>query len=83
MTDTTQQDHSALLATALTLSEALPYMRRFAGKTFVIKHRIAHADGTEALEGFERRILVVRDPDSARGIRAIEMPEDMRARLGG
>ncbi len=55
----------------------------WAGKTFVIKHRIAHADGTEALEGFERRILVVRDPDSARGIRAIEMPEDMRARLGG
>lgn len=54
----------------------------WAGKTFVVKHRIAHADGAEALDGFERRIFVVKDPESSRGIRAIDVPEDLKARLG-
>lgn len=37
-----------LLETAKTLSEALPYMRRFAGQTFVIKYG-GHAMGEEAV----------------------------------
>ena len=60
MTDTTQQDHSALLATALTLSEALPYMRRFAGKTFVIKYG-GHAMGDEDLAiQFARDVVLLK-----------------------
>ena len=51
------------------------------GKTFLIKHRIMHADGREALEGFERRIFVIKDPAMERGMRAVEMPEDLRARF--
>ena len=51
------------------------------GKTFVIKHRIMHADGREALEGFERRIFVIKDPELDRGIRAMSPPDEIRARL--
>ena len=38
----------ALLAKAETLVEALPYMQRYAGKTFVVKYG-GHAMGDEAL----------------------------------
>ena len=48
-----------------------------------MKHRITHADGTLALEGFERRIMVVKALDSPRGIRAIDVPADVRARFDG
>ena len=51
------------------------------GKTFLIKHRIMHADGREALEGFERRIFVIKDPEMERGMRAVEMPDELRARF--
>ena len=51
------------------------------GKTFLIKHRIVHADGREALEGFERRIFVIKDPEMERGMRAVEMPDELRARF--
>jgi 4-hydroxybenzoyl-CoA thioesterase len=51
------------------------------GKTFLIKHRIMHADGREALEGFERRIFVIKDPAMERGMRAVEMPDELRARF--
>ena len=51
------------------------------GKTFVVKHRIVHIDGREALEGFERRIFVIKDPTSERGIRAIAVPDEIRARF--
>ena len=51
------------------------------GKTFLIKHRIVHADGRGALEGFERRIFVIKDPEMERGMRAVEMPDELRARF--
>jgi 4-hydroxybenzoyl-CoA thioesterase len=51
------------------------------GKTFVVKHRIMHADGREALEGFERRIFVIKDPALERGIKAIAVPDELRARF--
>jgi len=57
------------------------WVDEWAGKTFVVRHRVDHADGRVALEGFERRILVVKDPESDRGIKAIEVPEDIRARF--
>jgi 4-hydroxybenzoyl-CoA thioesterase len=57
-------------------------LEEWAGKTFRMSHRIVHADGTEALEGFERRIFVVRAPESPRGMKAIDAPEAIRARFG-
>lgn len=57
------------------------WLDEWAGKTFVVRHRLVHADGSEALEGFERRIMVVKAPDSARGIRAIDVPPELRARF--
>ncbi|BBK35352.1 acetylglutamate kinase [Allostella sp. ATCC 35155] len=48
------------LAKAATLSEALPYMRRYAGKTFVVKYG-GHAMGDERVaELFARDIVLLR-----------------------
>jgi 4-hydroxybenzoyl-CoA thioesterase len=51
------------------------------GKTFVVKHKLTHADGRPALEGFERRVWVKRDPDHKIGIRALAVPEEVKARF--
>jgi acetylglutamate kinase len=49
-----------LMATARTLSEALPYMRRFAGQTFVIKFG-GHAMGEpELAERFARDVVLIK-----------------------
>jgi acetylglutamate kinase len=49
-----------LLETAQTLSEALPYMRRFAGQTFVIKYG-GHAMGEEELAArFARDVVLIK-----------------------
>jgi acetylglutamate kinase len=48
------------LATARTLSEALPYMRRFAGRTIVVKYG-GHAMGDEQVAlGFARDIVLLK-----------------------
>jgi len=48
------------LAKARTLSEALPYMRRYSGRTFVIKYG-GHAMGDEALgQSFARDIVLLK-----------------------
>jgi len=48
------------LEVARTLSEALPYMRRFAGQTFVVKYG-GHAMGDEAVaEQFARDIVLLK-----------------------
>lgn len=48
------------LGKATTLSEALPYMRRYAGKTFVVKYG-GHAMGNERLgEMFARDIVLLK-----------------------
>ena len=53
-------DRSEWLAKASTLSEALPYMRRYAGKTFVVKYG-GHAMGDERIaELFARDIVLLR-----------------------
>ena len=50
----------AQLQVAATLIEALPYMRRFAGATFVIKYG-GHAMGSAALaEGFARDVVLLK-----------------------
>ncbi len=52
------------------------------GKAFVVTHRLEHADGALAAEGFERRVMVREDPDSPAGIRAVEFPDEIRERFG-
>ena len=48
------------LRTAATISEALPYMRRFAGRSFVIKYG-GHAMGDSALaHGFARDVVLLK-----------------------
>jgi 4-hydroxybenzoyl-CoA thioesterase len=51
------------------------------GKTFVVKHKLTHADGRPALEGFERRVWIKTDPSRPTGFRATEVPESVRARF--
>ncbi len=50
-------------------------------KTLLVKHRLQHADGRPALEGFERRAWVVSAPESPRGMTAVEIPPDIIARF--
>lgn len=53
-------DQEARQARARILSEALPYMRRFAGQTFVIKYG-GHAMGSEALaDDFARDVVLLK-----------------------
>ena len=74
----TTYKNAAKLGSDLTITS---WIDAWEGKTFLIKHRIMHADGREALEGFERPIFVIKDPAMERGMRAVEMPEDLRARF--
>mgnify|MGYP001159994890 FL=1 len=74
----TTYKNACKLGASLTMTS---WVDEWAGRTFVMKHRIVHADGSEALEGFERRVMVVKDPESDRGIRAIEAPDDLRVRF--
>ena len=57
---TKKSDMADLLRTAATLSEALPYLRRFSGATFVIKYG-GHAMGDADLsEAFARDIVLAK-----------------------
>lgn len=51
------------------------------GKTFVVKHKLTHADGRPALEGFEKRVWVKRDATRPAGFRAVEVPEEVKSRF--
>ncbi|GAB5467350.1 MAG: acetylglutamate kinase [Rhodospirillales bacterium] len=60
MADRKLGDTKAWLRTARTISEALPYMRRYAGKTFVIKYG-GHAMGNADLaQLFARDIVLLK-----------------------
>lgn len=50
-------------------------------KTLLVRHRIDHVDGRPALEGFERRAWVVRDPAAPRGMRAVAIPAAVKQRF--
>ena len=53
-------DNAEMLAKAKVLSEALPYMRRYAGKTFVVKYG-GHAMGdVEMARIFARDIVLLK-----------------------
>ena len=60
MTKKPDSDIEHLLRTAATISEALPYLRRFSGATFVIKYG-GHAMGDKALaEAFARDVVLAK-----------------------
>ena len=61
--------------------EIRSWVEEWAGRTFLVKHRVTHVDGRPALEGFERRAWVVEDPSSPKGMRAIRVPEEAIARF--
>lgn len=52
------------------------WVDEFDKKTFLIKHKLQHADGRLALEGFERRVMVASDPTSDKGMKAITIPDE-------
>jgi len=51
------------------------------GKTFLVRHRLTHADGRPALEGFERRVWIARDASHPAGMRAVPVPEEVKSRF--
>lgn len=57
------------------------WVDEWAGKTFVVKHKLTHADGRVALEGFERRVWVIKAPDSPKGMKAVDVPADVISRF--
>jgi len=71
-------EHACKLGDRLELDT---WVEEWAGRSFVVKHRVRHADGRTALEGFERRVWAVPDPGSPRGLRALPIPEAAIARF--
>jgi 4-hydroxybenzoyl-CoA thioesterase len=61
--------------------DLLTWVDEWSGRTFVVKHRLTHGDGRPALEGFERRALIAPAAESAKGVRAIQIPADAIARF--
>lgn len=57
------------------------WVEAWEGKTFLVKHKLMHADARPALEGFERRVWIKRDPSRPTGFRAVEVPEDVKSRF--
>jgi acetylglutamate kinase len=60
MSEKTYMPHPSWLEKARTLSEALPYMRRYSGETFVIKYG-GHAMGDDVLaQCFARDVVLIK-----------------------
>ena len=53
----------------------------WARRTFLVKHEIVHRDERPALSGFERRALVVPAPESEKGMKAVEIPDEIKTRF--
>lgn len=54
------------------------WIEEWRGKSFVMKH-IARRDGTILCEGREVRVFAMQDPDNTLRIKALPIPEDIRA----
>ncbi len=57
------------------------WVAKWDGKTFVVSHRLTHADGRPALDGFERRVWIRRDASRPAGFRAVEVPDAVKERF--
>ena len=44
-------------------------------RSFLVKHVINLENGDVGLEGFERRVMVQPDPNAAKGIKAVRIPD--------
>mgnify|MGYP003389062457 CR=1 FL=1 len=53
------------------------WVAEFNDKTFLVKHNLFHADGSVALEGFERRVVAALDPESEKGMKAMSIPQEI------
>ena len=53
-------------------------IKEWAGKTFVVEHKIFHKNGDLALEGFERRVWAINDPSTPKGMRAEVVPQKVQ-----
>lgn len=53
------------------------WIDEWSGKTYLVKHKLTHADGRPALEGFERRIWIKRDLETPTGMRAVPVPQEV------
>jgi 4-hydroxybenzoyl-CoA thioesterase len=54
------------------------FVERWSNRSFVM-HHVARRGDTVLVEGREVRIFAIRDPDDAKRIRAIPIPEDIKA----
>lgn len=61
--------------------EMASWVDEWGGRSFLVRHRIDRVGAGPAVEGFERRVLVVPDADSPKGIRAIALPDSLKARF--
>ncbi len=57
------------------------WVDEWSGKTFIVRHKLTHSDGRVALEGFERRVWIQRSDDTANGMRAVPVPEEVKVRF--
>lgn len=66
--------NACLLGAELTIES---WVESWSGKPFTVRHRVQHADGRPALEGREKRVFVVADPQRPSGIRAVAAPDQV------
>ena len=57
------------------------WVDEWARRTFLMKHEITHSDGRPALTGFDRRALIVTAPETEKGMKAVEIPDDIQQRF--
>lgn len=57
------------------------WVEEWSGRTFLVTHKISHTDGRPALDGFERRVMIVPAPESPKGMKAIDIPDEITARF--
>ena len=57
------------------------WLDAWAGKAFIVRHRIIQPGGRSAVSGFEKRIFVVAASDRPGGIRGIAPPDQVMDRL--
>ena len=53
------------------------WVDEWAARTFLVRHVVSHAGGQKAVEGYERRALLAPAPERPKGVRAIEIPQDL------
>ena len=61
--------------------EVRTWVEEWARRTFLVNHEIVHSDGRTALTGFARRALITPAPDSEKGMKALEIPDEIKNRF--